>query len=98
MNCLVAVSRVGKKLVEQVADEAGLDAVEIVLAIAAEANQAGHAQQGQVVTDGRLLLAEHFAKGGHVHLSILRQTQEDLESRFIGEQLEDLGQSVQSVW
>src|SRR5437899_5387638 len=66
LNGLVAVAGVREELFEQVANESGFDAVEVVLAVAAEADQAGHSQEREVVADGRLGLVEQVAQGRHV--------------------------------
>src|SRR5205823_14634711 len=58
LDGLVAVAGVGEELFEQVADQARFDAIEIVLAVAAEADEACHAQECEVMADGGLCLVE----------------------------------------
>src|SRR5262249_49070198 len=96
LQLLVAVARIREELLEQFADQARLDAVVIVLAVTPVADQPGHAQQGQVMAHGRLGLLEQVAQRGDVQLAILGQGQQDFEARFVGQELEDLRQSVDS--
>src|SRR5260370_34339599 len=56
LQLLGPVARVGEELLEEVADQAGLQIVEVALAVAAEADEAGHAHQRQVMADGWLRL------------------------------------------
>ena len=50
----MAVPRVGKELLEKIAYQPGLDAVEVVLAVAPKTNQAGHTEQSQMMAHRRL--------------------------------------------
>ena len=59
--------------------------------LAAVADQAAHAEQGEVVADGRLRLRQQLAEGGDVHLAVEGQRHQDLQSRLVGQQLEDVG-------
>lgn len=67
-----------------------LDRVEVVLAVAAGLNHLGHAEQGEVVADSWLALAQTLAQGGDVQFTFPHQEHEDLEAGLIGQQLEDL--------
>ena len=94
LQLLVAVPGVTEELLEQLADQPGFDSVVIMFAIAPKADQTGHAQKRQVVADCRLRLIEQITKSRHMELAVLSESQEDLEARFISQELEYLSQTV----
>jgi len=94
LDLLVTITRIGEELFEQVADVAGSKMVEIVLTVAAESDQTNHAHEGQVMADGWLRLTEEIAEGGYVEFAILGQSQDNFEARLVGEELEDVGQTM----
>ena len=63
-----------------------------MLSIASGFDDAGDAQQGQVMADGRLALAQLVAQGTDVQLPFAQQVHQNLQPGLIGEQLEDLNQ------
>jgi hypothetical protein len=76
---LSAAIQVDKELLQKVAKQTGFNAIEIVLALAAVANQAGHAEKSQVVTDSWLSLIENAAQGGDVHFAFVRECQKNFK-------------------
>jgi len=76
---------------EQLAEVVGADAVEIMLPLAARLDQAGDAEQGEVVAHRGLALAEPGAKIGDVQFAVLGEIEEDSEPRLVAQELEDLG-------
>jgi hypothetical protein len=94
VELLMAVARIGKELFEEIAHQSGLNAVEVVLAVAAKTDEPGHAQQGEMVADGRLRLIKQVAQSRYMQLTILRQREQDFETGFVSQQFEDLGQTV----
>jgi hypothetical protein len=79
---------------EHLAEVIGADAVEIVLALAARLDQARDAEQGQVMADGRLALAEAVAQVGDMKLAVGRQreVEQDAETGLVAQEFEDLGE------
>src|SRR5438105_2685177 len=90
----MAVSCVSEELLQEIAYQPGLDAVEIVLAIAAKTDEPGHAKERQMVAYRRLRLIEQVAQGGHMQLPVLRQGEQDLQPGFVREQFEDLSETI----
>ena len=66
------------------------DGIKIVLAVAAGLDQAGDAEQRQVMADGRLALAELVAQRRHVQFPFAGQIHQHAQAGFIRQQLEDL--------
>src|SRR5207302_7071760 len=94
MELLVAVARILEKPLEEIADQPGLDLVVIVLADTAKADQPGHAQPGEMVADGRLRRLQEIAQGADVHFPILAQRDQNLQTRLIRQQFEDVDESL----
>jgi hypothetical protein len=70
-----------------------------VLALAAPLDQAGHAQQREMVADRRLALAEQFTQRPNVQLVPLCQVVQDSQPSFVGEQFAQLHEILdQCVW
>ena len=63
-----------------------------MLAVATRLNHLGHSQQGQVVADSWLALAQTLAQGGDVQFAFPHEENQDLQAGFIGQELEDLNQ------
>jgi len=82
----------GEQVHQQLAEMVGPDAVEIVLPLAPGLDQPGDAEQGQVMADRRLALAEPLAEVGHVELAVLGQVEEDPQSGLVAQELEHLRQ------
>jgi thiol-disulfide isomerase/thioredoxin len=81
----VTLGHGGKQHVQQRGELPGLQAIEVVLAFAAALDEAGHAQQRQVMAHRRLALVQQIAQGTHVQLAALRQVVQDPQPRFVGQ-------------
>jgi hypothetical protein len=90
----VAVPRIGKELLEELAYQPGLNAVIIVLAMASVTDEPGHAEKSQMMAHGRLRLFQHVAQRCNVEFFILGQGQQDLQTGFVGQQFKNLGQAI----
>jgi hypothetical protein len=90
----MAVPRIGKELFEEIAHQSGLNAVEVVLAVAPKTDEPGHAQQGEMVADRRLRLIEQVAQSRYMQFTILRQGEQDFEAGFVSQQFEHLGETI----
>ena len=82
----------GEQFPDQLVEMLFPHGIEVVLAVAPGFDDAGNAQQGQVVADGRLALAQLVAQGADVQFAFAKQVHQNLQPGFIGEQLEDLDQ------
>src|SRR5437870_4993850 len=89
LQLLEPVARVREELLQEIGDEGRVEPVEVMLAVAAEADQVAHAQERQVMADGRLRLLQKLAQGGDVQFALLGQIQQYFEPGLIGEQFED---------
>jgi len=94
----MTIPGVCEELLEQLTDQSGFHAIVIVFAVATVANQARHAQQCQVMAHGRLRLAEQLAQGGDVQFTVLGQSEQDFETGFIRQELENLREAVDGAW
>src|SRR5262249_34242943 len=90
---LRTLARVREEALQHVAQQTGVQAVEIGLAGAADPDQPRHAQERQVMADGRLRLPEHLAQSRDVRLPLAGQGQKNAESRVVRQQLEVLHQA-----
>lgn len=82
----------GEQLADQLMEMLFTNRVKVVLAVATWLNDAGDAEQGQVMADGRLALAQLVAQGADVQFAFAKQIHQNLQPRFVGQQLEDLDQ------
>src|SRR5690349_3531804 len=94
LQLLMAIAGVGEETFEKIGDQLGLDTVVVVLAVTPEANEPGHAQQCQMMAHCRLRLLQQVAQSRDVQLPILRQGQQNLQTGFVGQQFENLSESV----
>src|SRR5438309_5479083 len=60
LKLFVAIPGVRKELLEQIAHQPGLDAVEVVLAVAPKTDQPSHAEKRQMMAHRRLRLLEQL--------------------------------------
>lgn len=61
-----------------------------MLAIASGLDESGDAEEGEVMADGGLTLAEAIAEGADVKFPFAEEVHQDTESGFVREELEDL--------
>ena len=82
----------GKQFAHQLMEMLFTNGIEIVFSVTTGFDQTRRSQQSQVVADRRLALVQPFAQRRNVQFTLAQQEHQDLESRFVGEQLEDLHQ------
>src|SRR5690606_18916334 len=84
----------GEEAEEHVAELLRSDTVETLRLLAARLDEAGDAQQGQVMAHGGLALAEARAQVGYVQPAMFgeRQEKENPGPGLVAEELEDLGE------
>lgn len=75
---------------EELSKMIGSNAVEVVLSFTSRFDQAGDAQESEVVADRGLALTETIAQLGDVHLLVLGEVKENAKPRFVAEEFEDL--------
>ena len=79
-----------EQLFDQAAESRLANGVIIVFSVAAGFDEAGHAQQCEMVADSGLTLAEPIAQSRHVEFGFTGQVDENSQPRFIGKELENL--------
>ena len=80
----------GEEVGEQAAELLTADGIKVVLAIASGFDETGNAEEGEVVADCGLALAEAVAESADVEFAFSEEVHQDAETGFIGEELEDL--------
>lgn len=97
MNLLVAVAVFGKRLFKEGAEGAAFEAVVIVFSFPSTAKQATVCHANEVVAHRWLRLVEQGAERFDMHLAILRQRKEDLQTRGVGQELQGRCQFRQRI-
>src|ERR1700687_2619641 len=97
LKLLRARAGVAEALVEEVADESGLQVIEVVFAVAAIADEAGHAHEGQVMANRGVGLAEQVAQRRDVQLAVVSERDEDFQARLVRHELEYFRQAVDGL-
>lgn len=80
----------GEEVGEKTAELLTADGIKVVLAIASGFDETGNAEEGEVVADCGLTLAESVAESADVEFAFAEEVHQDAETGFIGEELEDL--------
>src|SRR5580692_11610379 len=74
---LLGVAHALKELLHQAAKSRLPHRIEVVLSVAASFDQSGHPQQGQVMADRRLALAQPVAQCGDMQLALSGEVHEN---------------------
>ena len=73
-------------------ESAGQEAIEIVFSLPPRIDQAGHAQECQMMAHGRLALAQEIAERANVQFIGLKQKVDDPQARRVGKHFEQTDQ------
>lgn len=88
LRCLAEES--GEQVRDEAAELVSADRVKIVFPVPAGFDEAGDSQQGEVVADGGLTLAQPIAQGAHVKFPLAVEVHQNAQTGFIRKELEDL--------